>query len=205
MSLTRKGLNILISAPSGVGKSTLIKQIVSIDNNLKFAISVTTRPKRPQEVDGINYYFKSTEEFYELINTNAFIEYAEVFGNFYGTLHSEAQKNLNSGKDTIFDLDWQGASILKSKMPEDTISIFILPPSLTELERRIRVRNQDAEDVILYRMAKSRSEISHYSQYDYIIINDDLTKATNEIQSIILANRLRKDKFNNMNDFIKNL
>jgi guanylate kinase len=203
--LKRKGFNIIISAPSGVGKSTLIQKLLSIDSNVSFSISATTRKKRPLEEDGINYYFKSKEDFYNLIKQNAFIEYAEVFGNFYGTLTKSVEDMINAGKDVIFDLDWQGATVLKNKMPEDTISIFILPPSIEELEKRIRGRNSDEEDTILYRMAKARSEMSHYHQYDYIIINDEIQSALGEIQSIITANRLRREKFINIEDFLKNL
>ena len=170
----RRGFNVIISAPSGVGKSTLIQKLLLDGKDLEYSISATTREKRSSEVDGVSYYFKTREEFYELISKNAFIEYAEVFGNFYGTLIADVEKRLDSGKDVLFDIDWQGASIVKSKMPEDTISIFVLPPSISELERRIRGRDQDSEDVILYRMAKARSEISHYYQYDYIVINDNL-------------------------------
>ncbi len=205
MTLKRKGFNLIISAPSGVGKSTIIKGLIKIDNNLVFSISATTREKRHEELDSINYYFKTKEEFYDLIKKNAFIEYAEVFGNFYGTLTQDVKEKLNSGKDIIFDLDWQGASVLKSKMKQDTISIFILPPSIEELERRIRGRNTDSEDAILYRMAKSRSEISHYDEYDYLVVNDNLDKAIDEIKSIINANRLVKDKFLNIEDFINTL
>lgn len=196
---------MIISAPSGVGKSTLIQKLLADGKDLEYSISATTREKRPSEVDGVSYYFKTKEEFYNLISKNAFIEYAEVFGNFYGTLVSDVRKRLDSGKDVLFDLDWQGASILRSSMPEDTISIFVLPPSISELERRIRGRNQDSEDVILYRMAKARSEISSYYQYDYVVINDNLDIALAEIKSIILANRLKRDKLLNMDDFIKKL
>lgn len=201
----RRGFNVIISAPSGVGKSTLIKKLLADGKDLEYSISATTRERRPSEVDGVSYFFKTREEFYDLISKNAFIEYAEVFGNFYGTLIEDIKKRLESGKDVLFDIDWQGATIVKSKMPEDTISIFVLPPSIHELERRIRGRDQDSEDVILYRMAKARSEISHYYQYDYVVINDDLDIALNEIKSIILANRLKRDKLLNMEDFIKNL
>ncbi len=201
----RKGFNVIISAPSGVGKSTLIKKIMLDGKNLEYSISATTREKRPSEVEGESYYFKTKEEFYNLISKNAFIEYAEVFGNFYGTLSADIVKRLNSGKDVLFDLDWQGASILRRSMPDDTISIFVLPPSITELERRIRNRNQDTEDVILYRMAKARSEISNYYQYDYVVINDNLNVALSEIKAIILANRLKRDKLLNMDGFIREL
>ncbi|MDR0485007.1 MAG: guanylate kinase [Alphaproteobacteria bacterium] len=201
----RRGSNIIISAPSGAGKSTLVQKILASGEGLEYSISATTREKRPAEIDGLSYYFKTKEEFYDLISKNAFIEYAEVFGNFYGTLVADVEKRLSSGKDVLFDLDWQGATILKNKMPEDTLSIFVLPPSIAELERRIRGRKQDTEDTILYRMAKSRSEISHYYQYDYVVINDSLEIAFNEIKAIILANRLKRDKLIDMEDFIKNL
>jgi guanylate kinase len=206
MNLKRKGFNLIISAPSGVGKSTIIQELLKDSKDkLTFSISATTRPMRDKEINGVNYYFKTKEEFYELIKNNSFIEYAEVFGNFYGTLVDDVKNKLESGKDIVFDLDWQGATVLKSKMPEDTISIFILPPSISELERRIRGRKTDNEDVILYRMAKSRAEISHYNEYDYLVINDDLSKAIADIKAIIEANRFRKDKFLNIEEFVSNL
>jgi guanylate kinase len=206
MNLKRKGFNLVISAPSGVGKSTIIQELLKDSKDkLTFSISATTRPMRDKEINGVNYYFKTKEEFYELIKNNSFIEYAEVFGNFYGTLVDDVKNKLESGKDIVFDLDWQGATVLKSKMPEDTISIFILPPSISELERRIRGRKTDNEDVILYRMAKSRAEISHYNEYDYLVINDDLSKAIADIKAIIEANRFRKDKFLNIEEFVSNL
>lgn len=203
--LSRRGFNLIISAPSGVGKSTLINKLLEEDNNLSYSISATTRSKRDGEKDGKHYHFKSKEEFYKLISKNAFLEYAEVFGNFYGTLEEDVKDKLDQGLDILFDIDWQGASVIKNKMPEDTIGIFILPPSIEELERRIRSRNLDDEDTILYRMAKSRSEIAHSYQYEYIIINDDLNQALTEIKAIILANRLKREKFLNLESFIKTL
>ncbi|MFL1780444.1 Guanylate kinase [Candidatus Hepatincolaceae symbiont of Richtersius coronifer] len=205
MILKRKGINLIISAPSGVGKSTMIKRLLVEDKNLVYSISATTRPKRDNEIDGVDYYFKSQEEFYKLITTNSFIEYAEVFGHFYGTLTKDITLRLQSGLDILFDLDWQGSTVLKNKMPEDTVGIFILPPSINELERRITSRGTDKKEVIAYRMAKSRSEIAHYSDYDYIIINDRLEEALKEIKAIILAHRLRRDKIINIDNFIHSL
>jgi guanylate kinase len=206
--IKRKGLNVIISAPSGVGKSTIINQLLDSEKNvgtLSYSVSVTTRPKRANEKAGEHYNFITIEEFYKLINDNAFLEYAEVFGNFYGTIKADVEKKLVVGKDLLFDLDWQGANNVKQAMPNDTITIFLLPPSIAELERRIRWRALDKEDVILHRMAKSRSEISHCYEYDYIVVNDELDHAFQEIQSIILANRLMREKFLNLEEFVKNL
>ncbi|MGV3278845.1 guanylate kinase [Rickettsiales bacterium LUAb2] len=200
--LKRKGFLFVISAPSGVGKSTLIKHLTAIDKELKFSISVTTREQRKDEIEGVDYFFKTKEEFYQLIEQNAFLEYAEVYGNFYGTLKSEVVDKLQQGFDVIMDIDCQGATLIKDRMPEDTLSIFVLPPSIEELERRIKQRNRDTEDIIRYRMAKSRSEIAFYYKYDYIIINDNLTEATQEIHSIVKCNRKKVDRMYNLKDLV---
>lgn len=202
--IKRRGFLFVISAPSGVGKSTLIKRITGIDNNLKFSISVTTRPKRADEQDGIDYFFKTREEFYNLIEQQAFLEYAEVYGNFYGTLKSEVDSSLSKGFDVIMDIDSQGATLIKDQLPEDTLTIYILPPSIAELERRIRQRNKDTDDIIKYRMAKSRNEINFAYRYDYLIINDKLEDALENIYSVIQSNRNRVNRIQNLIEIIKN-
>lgn len=199
----RRGFLFVLSAPSGVGKSTLIKNLTAIDKELKFSISVTTRPKRNDEKEGIDYFFKTKEEFYALIEKRAFLEYAEVYGNFYGTLRSEIEYRLQNGYDVIMDIDWQGATLIKDKLPNDTLTIYILPPSIDELERRIRQRNKDTEDIIKYRMAKSRNEIHFCYRYDYLIINDKLEEATENIHAIIKCNRHRVDRVHNLTEIIK--
>lgn len=202
--IKRRGFLFVISAPSGVGKSTLIKKLVSLDNNLQFSISVTTRPKRADEEDGVDYFFKTREDFYSLIEKQAFLEYAEVYGNFYGTLKSEVNENLSNGFDVIMDIDSQGATLIKDQLPEDTLTIYILPPSIKELERRIKKRNKDTEDIIKYRMAKSRNEIHFAYRYDYLIINDKLEEAIENIHSVIQANRNRTNRMQNLKEIINN-
>lgn len=204
-SIKRKGSLFILSAPSGVGKSTLVKKLTSIDKDLKPSISVTTREQRKGEVEGVDYFFKDKNEFYNLIEQNAFLEYAEVYGNFYGTLKSQVEKQLQSGFDVIMDIDWQGTTLIKDRMPDDVLSIFILPPSIDELERRLRSRNRDSDDIIRYRMAKSRSEIAFFYKYDYIIVNDTLEDAINDTLSIISCNRKRVERMYNVKEIIDKL
>ncbi len=200
----RKGNNIIISAPSGVGKSTIIANLLEdFQLSLQYSISATTRVPRKGEKDGIHYHFVSQADFYNLVDNNAFIEYAEVYGNFYGTLLSDVEAKLNQGINVLFDIDWQGATALKEKMPNDTISIFILPPSVEELERRLRSRAKDKEEVIKYRMTQAKYEISHCYQYDHIIVNDSLNIAIEEIKKIIFASKLKTNRISNIKDFTK--
>lgn len=184
-----KGTLFIVSAPSGAGKSSLIDALLkrfNIDDSMRLSISHTTRAPRPGEVDHVNYHFVSQDEFKQLIERNAFFEYAQVFDNFYGTSKEIVMDWINQGKDVLFDIDWQGARKIKEQVPE-AVKIFILPPSLPELHRRLIRRGQDNPEIIQKRMSKALSEISHYNEYDYVIINDNFDTSLIQLRSIILS------------------
>ncbi|ELR64019.1 Guanylate kinase [Photobacterium marinum] len=190
-----KGTLYIVSAPSGAGKSSLISAL--LENNptyaMKVSVSHTTRDMRPGEVNGVHYNFVAVEEFKALIDEGAFLEFAEVFGNYYGTSRPWIEENLDKGIDVFLDIDWQGARQIRKQMPEAR-SIFILPPSRPELERRLNTRGQDSEEVIAKRMSEARSEISHYNEYDYVIVNDDFDVAVMDMKAILRAERLKEAK-----------
>lgn len=191
-----QGTLYIVSAPSGAGKSSLINALLrkfNLDDSLRLSISHTTREPRPNEVNHESYHFVSIPEFEELIARDAFLEYANVFGNYYGTSKEIINEWLSQGKDVFFDIDWQGARNIKAKMP-DAIKIFILPPSLSELQRRLISRGQDSPEVISKRMAAAMSEISHYDEYDYVIINDNFDESLLQLRSIILSTRCKLDR-----------
>ena len=184
-----KGKLYIISAPSGAGKTSLIKKLIPTIDNLIVSVSHTTRAQRSGEINSIDYFFTSPDEFKEMLNKQAFLEYAQVFDNFYGTAQSSVEESLNSGKDVILEIDWQGAEQIRHILPE-TISIFILPPSRQILRQRLQGRGQDSETIIDRRMQDAVNEMSHYAEYDYLVVNDDFNTALTELKSIILANRL---------------
>ena len=191
-----QGTLYIVSAPSGAGKSSLINALLrkfNLDDSLRLSISHTTREPRPNEVNHESYHFVSIPEFEELIARDAFLEYANVFGNYYGTSKEIINEWLSQGKDVFFDIDWQGARNIKAKMP-DAIKIFILPPSLSELQHRLISRGQDSPEVISKRMAAAMSEISHYDEYDYVIINDNFDESLLQLRSIILSTRCKLDR-----------
>ncbi|MDR9826570.1 guanylate kinase [Vibrio sp. FNV 38] len=190
-----KGTLYIVSAPSGAGKSSLISAMLETNPTyaMKVSISHTTRGMRPGEQDGVHYHFVQKENFEDLIEQGAFLEYAEVFGNYYGTSRIWIEDNLDKGIDVFLDIDWQGARQIRQQMPQAK-SIFILPPSNGELERRLNTRGQDSEAVIAKRMAEAKSEISHYNEYDYVIVNDDFDNALIDFKAIIRAERLKHDK-----------
>ncbi|CAM4284307.1 guanylate kinase [Vibrio agarivorans] len=190
-----KGTLYIVSAPSGAGKSSLISAMLETNPTyaMKVSVSHTTRGMRPGEQDGVHYHFVQKESFEELIEQGAFLEYAEVFGNYYGTSRPWIEDNLDKGIDVFLDIDWQGARQIREQMPLAK-SIFILPPSNGELERRLNARGQDSEAVIAKRMAEAKSEISHYNEYDYVIVNDDFDTALMDFKAIIRAERLKHDK-----------
>lgn len=193
MYISHKPFLIIISSPSGAGKSTLCKMVTQNDPLIKLSTSATTRSQRPQEVDGKDYYFIDEEKFVEMVDKSQFIEYANVFGNYYGTPKKMVDDTLKNGSEVIFDIDWQGARQVKKEFDETSvISIFILPPSLEELERRLRGRAQDPEEIVKDRMEKAIDEISHYDEYDYVIVNDDLNATYGKIKSIIEAKRVSR-------------
>ncbi len=193
MFISHKPFLIIISSPSGAGKSTLCKMIIQNDPLIKLSISVTTRPKRPQEIDGTHYHFVNKKTFAQMLEEGEFLEYAEVFGNQYGTPKEMIDDGLKNGNEMLFDIDWQGARQIKERFdPSSVISIFILPPSLAELERRLRNRAQDPEEIVQSRMRKACDEISHHDEYDYILVNDDLNNTYQKIRSIIDAKRVER-------------
>ncbi len=185
-----QGILFIVSAPSGAGKTSLLRALLSEDDNLVLSISHTTRPPRPGEVDGVDYHFVSREEFLRLAGEGAFLEQAEVFGNYYGTSEAGVREQLASGRDVVLEIDWQGARQVRKAFPE-AVSIFIAPPSIEALRERLGNRGQDDEAVIERRMRDARSELSHYPEYDYLVINDDFDTALGDLRCIVRAERLR--------------
>jgi guanylate kinase len=205
MTMTRRGLLLILSSPSGAGKSTLSRRLMAWDQDLSFSVSATTRSPRTGEVDGREYYFKTRAEFQAMVKDGHMLEHAEVFGNFYGSPRGPVEDAMTQGRDTLFDIDWQGGQQIKQAMRGDVVSIFILPPSIAELESRLRGRAQDSEQVIAQRMAKSQAEISHWMEYDYVIVNRDLDAAFGELVTILQAERLRRDRQPHLADFVRGL
>ena len=202
----RRGLLLIISSPSGAGKSTLSKRIREWDPTIRFSISATTRPPRAGEMDGREYWFRSRPEFERMVAEGEMLEHAEVFGNLYGSPKAPVEANMAAGCDTLFDIDWQGGQqIRNSALGKDVVSIFILPPSIAELESRLRNRGQDSDEVIAGRMAKSQSEISHWAEYDYVLVNDDLDKAEEQLRVILTAERMRRDRQPGLTGFVRGL
>jgi len=194
---------IIISSPSGAGKSTLCKMIVQNDPLIRLSVSATTRKKRPQEIAGQHYHFVNREKFIQMKNNQEFLESAEVFDNFYGTPKKSVDDALTNGHCVLFDIDWQGARQIKEKFSIDQIvSIFILPPSIQELERRLRARAQDPEEIVQARMQEARNEISHYEEYDFTVVNDDLNSSYQKIRSIIEAKRVARQNPDDIKKFI---
>jgi guanylate kinase len=191
----RRGLLIILSSPSGAGKSTLSRRLLEADPDVRFSISATTRPPRPGEVEGRDYFFRSRREFEAMVESGEMLEHAEVFGNLYGTPRGPVEAATEAGHDVLFDVDWQGGQqIRNSSLRDAVVSIFILPPSIAELESRLRMRGQDSDEVVAGRMAKSRDEISHWAEYDFVLINESLVQCEDELRSIIRAERLRRDR-----------
>ncbi|MCC5959341.1 MAG: guanylate kinase [Rhodobacteraceae bacterium] len=204
--MTRRGLLIILSSPSGAGKSTLAKRLIAWDPSIRFSVSATTRAPRPGEVDGREYYFRSREDFTAMIDAGEMLEHAEVFGNYYGSPKGPVEHAMAQGHDTLFDIDWQGGQqVRNSSLGKDVISIFVLPPSIAELESRLRGRAQDSDDVIAGRMQKSRDEISHWAEYDYVLVNDDLDATEKTLCGIIQAERQRRERQPWLNDFVRRL
>ncbi len=204
-SIARRGLMLVLSSPSGAGKSTIARNLLEADPQIRLSVSVTTRTRRGSEIDGVHYHFVSQKEFARLRDSDALLEWAEVHGNFYGTPRESTELAMSHGRDMLFDIDWQGALQLQEKMAADVVSIFILPPSLTELQSRLQRRAEDSADVIAVRLANARDEIRHWREYDYVVINDDLNLAFASIRSIIDAERLRRDRRPGLFDFVESL
>jgi guanylate kinase len=201
----RRGLLLILSSPSGAGKSTLSRMLMDWDPTMRFSISATTRKPRPGESDGREYYFRTREEFESMVKSGEMLEHAEVFGNLYGSPRGPVLAAMEAGTDTVFDIDWQGGQQIKQAMRDDVVSIFILPPSIAELDRRLRSRGQDSDEVIAGRMAKSRDEISHWAEYDYVLVNQDLDRTFDDLKAILTAERLTRDRQPQLSAFVRAL
>ena len=205
MSIQRRGLLFVLSSPSGAGKTSISRAVLQGDSNLKISVSVTTRPPRLGEVDGVDYHFISHHRFQQMVQDDALLEHAKVFDNYYGTPRSVVEQALQQGQDILCDIDWQGGQQLFEKMPGDIVKVFVLPPSTQQLATRLRTRALDSEQVIQNRMAKSADEMSHFAEYDWVIINTDLPQAISDVKSILQSERLRRVRQVGLNAFVKNL
>ncbi len=203
--IRRRGLMLVLSSPSGAGKSTIARNLLESDSALELSVSVTTRARRGSEIDGVHYHFLSMREFERLRDSDALLESAEVHGNHYGTPREPAEVAMAQGRDMLFDIDWQGAKQLNEKMRADIVSIFILPPSMAELKERLKRRAEDSAATIETRLHNARSEIEHWREYDYVVINDDLDRAFSAVKAIVAAERLRRDRRPGLFDFVSRL
>jgi guanylate kinase len=204
-TIARRGLMLVLSSPSGAGKSTIARNLLETDPSLGISVSVTTRQRRPSEIAGKHYHFISVREFERLRDSDALLEWAEVHGNFYGTPREPVEAAMAEGRDMLFDIDWQGARQLQEKMAADVVSIFVLPPTMTELQSRLHRRAEDSEEVIRTRLLNSRAEIEHWREYDYVIVNDDLDEAFRNVNCIVNAERVRRDRRHGLFDFVTGL
>ncbi len=198
----RRGVLLALSSPSGAGKTTLSRRLLSQNPDVVLSISTTTRRPRPGEVDGLDYNFVSVEDFKAQIEAGDFFEWAEVFGRYYGTPKTPVLDAIDDGRDVIFDIDWQGAQALAAQAPQDTVRVFILPPSLDLLEDRLSKRGQDTPQIISDRMARAKDEISHWHEYDYVIVNDDFARALDKLNQILHAERLKRSRHPWLNGFV---
>ena len=203
--IVRRGLMLVLSSPSGAGKTTIARHLLDHNVSMAMSVSVTTRAMRPDEVDGRDYHFIQEDQHKFLVERGELLEHAVVFGNYYGTPKLPVEAALKSGRDVLFDIDWQGTQQLAANARPDLVTVFILPPSAAELERRLRTRNQDSADVIVRRMAKASSEMSHHVEYDYVIINHDLDESVRRIQTILDAERMKRVRQGGMIDFVRKI
>lgn len=201
----RRGLLLVLSSPSGAGKTTLAKRVLSADRNIGLSVSVTTRTPRPGEQEGADYYFRNEKQFLAQRDAGDLLEWAKVFGNYYGTPRAPVEAAIASGRDLLFDIDWQGAQQLKEKLPQDLVRVFVLPPSAQVLENRLRGRAADPPDVVAKRMAEAASEMSHWPEYDYVIVNGDLETSVAELIAILTAERLKRERLIGLSDFVRGL
>ncbi len=202
----RRGLLVILSSPSGAGKSTLAARLRQWDPSIRFSVSATTRTARPGETDGVEYHFRDRATFEAMVTAGEMLEHAEVFGNLYGSPRGPVEAAMAAGADTLFDIDWQGGQqIRNSALGKDVVSIFILPPSMRELERRLHDRGQDSDAVIAGRMEKSLAEVSHWAEYDYVLVNDDIDATEDRLRMILADERLRRDRQPWLNDFVRGL
>ncbi|UCH74293.1 MAG: guanylate kinase [Rhodospirillales bacterium] len=204
-AIRRRGLMLVLSSPSGAGKTTISREILSRDARLEMSVSATTRPKRPGEVEGRDYFFVGEEEFRLRINRQELLEHATVFGHLYGTPRQPVEDALAAGRDVLFDIDWQGTQQLREAARADLVSVFILPPSTQELERRLKARAQDSDEVVAQRMAKAADEMSHWPEYDYIVVNHRIAASVAEVEAILTAERLRRERQVGIGEFVRGL
>ena len=203
--INRRGLMLVLSSPSGAGKTSLSRRLLEQDGNITMSVSATTRNPRPGEIDGTDYHFLDMVTFGEMRNRDAFLEYARVFDHYYGTPREPVEDALLQGRDVLFDIDWQGTQQLQEAAAEDLVKVFILPPSAAELERRLKARAQDSNETVARRMADASAEISHYPEYDYIIVNHDLDDSLARLNAILVAERLKRGRQTGLSDFVKTL
>ena len=205
LSKINRGLVLIVSSPSGAGKTTICKKLIQDIENLSLSVSVTTRLKRQNEIDGKDYFFKSDEEFDKMVKEEKFLEHARVFGYSYGTLKSEINSKITNGINVIVDIDWQGTRQIEEHIPNDIVKIFILPPSIKELKKRLGARATETQDSFKKRMSEARKEISHYIEYDFIIINDDVQESVNKIKLILNSESLRRHRQVGLSEFVNDL
>ncbi len=203
--ITRRGLMFVLSSPSGAGKSTLARRLLAEDDDITLSISATTRKPRPSEQAGVDYLFISKDDYDRMVKDNEFLEHAEVFDNFYGTPRAAVDEALETGRDVLFDIDWQGSQQLAQNAEHDIVRVFILPPSRAELETRLKGRAEDPPEVVAGRMARASDEMSHWAEYDYVIVNDDLDKAFGQIRDILKAERLKLRRQPGLSEFVNSL
>ncbi len=201
----RRGLMLVLSSPSGAGKTTIAHALMKRDSGITMSVSVTTRPRRPGEVAGRDYHFVDLTQFNLMRNRGELLEYAKVFDHYYGTPRAPIEKALGEGRDMLFDIDWQGTQQLAESARDDLVSVFILPPSTRELEHRLKTRAQDSDQVVARRMSQAAQEMSHYPEYDYIIVNRDMEACAESVHAILTAERLRRDRLLGLGDFVKDL
>ena len=204
-NLLRRGLMLVLSSPSGAGKTTIARALMKRDDNISMSVSTTTRSKRPGEVSGRDYQFVDLTTFNLMVNRQELLEHAKVFGNYYGTPRASVEASLSEGRDVLFDIDWQGTQQLAQNARDDLVSVFILPPATRELHRRLERRAQDPAEVVAQRMAKAPDEMSHWAEYDYIIINRDIEDTVTAVQSILVAERLKRERQVGLTEFVKGL
>lgn len=205
INIARRGLMLVLSSPSGAGKTTIARRLLEMENELHLSISVTTRQRRPGEVDGRDYHFIDIEAFRLMINRDELLEHAKVFDHYYGTPREAVEQRLVQGQDILFDIDWQGTQQLRQGAEKDLVSIFILPPDMRELEKRLHTRAQDSAEVVSKRMSKAADEISHWAEYDYVVVNDDMERCLASVHAILRAERLKRHRGQGLVEFVKSL
>ena len=201
--IRRRGVMLVVSSPSGAGKTTLTRTLLERDKDVSLSISVTTRPARPGEIDGVHYHFIGKDQFQRMAERGELLEHAHVYGHSYGTPRAAVEAALTEGKDVLFDIDWQGAQQLRLAAEPDLVGIFILPPSLAELERRLRVRAQDPEDVVRHRLEQVTNDVTHWAEYDYVLVNQDLETSMTALTAILIAERLKRRRNLGLAEFVE--